>query len=58
MPQHAYYNDPTLLVATKNEETTSILPVSSGAWAGMEARQQPYRRGGRQQREARDSARG
>ena len=34
----------------KTEETTSILPASSGAWAGMEARQQPYRRGGRRQR--------
>jgi hypothetical protein len=48
MPQHAYYNDPTRLVATQNE-VTSILPASSGAWAGMEARQQPYRRGGRRQ---------
>ena len=57
MPQHAYYNDPTPLVATKNE-VTSILPTSSGAWAGGEAWQQPYRRGGRRQREARDSARG
>ena len=49
MPQHAYYNDPTRLVATQNE-VTSILPASSGAWAGMEARQQLYRRGGRRQR--------
>jgi hypothetical protein len=45
----AYYNDPTRLVATKNE-VTSILPASSGAWAGWEARQQPYRRVGRRQR--------
>jgi hypothetical protein len=37
MPQHGYYNDPTRLVATQNE-VTSILPASSGAWAGWEAR--------------------
>jgi hypothetical protein len=57
MPQHGYYNDPTRLVATQNE-VTSILPSSSGAWAGWEARQQPYWRGGRGQREARYSAGG
>ena len=44
MPQHTYYNDPTRLVATQNE-VTSILPASSGAWAGWEAPQQPYKWG-------------